>query len=53
MSDETTKNDDENKDGADKTPEIKDLEPEKDPAGGTDHGLPPGQQKKTGGAGGA
>lgn len=53
MSDENNNNNDETKDDAEKTPEIKDLEPEKDPAGGTDHGLPPGQQKKTGGSGGA
>lgn len=51
MSDETKKPEDQNED--DKAPEIKDLEPEKDPSGGGDHDLPPGQTKKTGGAGGA
>ena len=52
MSEEQPKNED-TKDATDKTPEIRDLEPEKDPSGGADHDLPPGQQKKTGGAGGA
>jgi hypothetical protein len=31
---------------------VGDLTPSKDPKGGTDHDLPPGQAKKTGGAGG-
>ena len=52
MNDDTTKKDDETKEEADKTPQINDLEPEKNPAGGTDHDLPPGQKKKTGGGGG-
>ena len=52
MSDDPTKND-ETKDEDEKTPEIKDLETDQDPAGGADHDLPPGQDKKTGGAGGA
>ena len=51
MSDETKKPEDKTDD--DKSPEIKDLEPSKDPAGGTsDHSTPPGHQKKSGGEGG-
>lgn len=52
MSDNDEKRDETKKED-EKTPEIKDLETDQDPAGGTDHDLPPGQQKKTGGAGGA
>jgi len=42
-----------NKKRADKKSlKVGDLTPSKDPTGGTDHDLPPGQNNKTGGAGG-
>jgi hypothetical protein len=45
MSDEKKKPEDKTKD--DKSPEIKDLEPEKDPSGGdSPHDTPPGHNKK-------
>jgi hypothetical protein len=37
---------------AKKKPAVRDLSPRKNPTGGNDYDMPPGQEKKTGGAGG-